>query len=395
MASGKPHRDFPLFPHATGRWTKKIRGKFAYFGKVADDPDGQKALALWLEQKDDLLAGRTPRVRAEGFTLRELLDRFVVSKRHLLDTREISAKHFAELYGTCRRIGDAFGLNRLVIDLASDDFERLRKSIAKQWGPTRLGNEVQRVRSVFKFGYDAGLIDRPVRFGPGFKKPTRKVMRQNRAKNGVRMFETDELRTIIATATQPMKAMILLGANCGFGNGDVANLPLNALDLQGGWVTFPRPKTGINRRIPLWPETTAALKDAVDARPRAKSSADAGLVFITVQGNRWEKAAISDPDPDTGKIRIMNNNSVTQQFSKLLRRLKLKRPGLAFYGLRHTFETVAGASKDQVATDAIMGHVDSSMAANYRERIDDDRLKAVVDYVRKWLFPVENKEHSK
>ncbi len=150
--SGKPHPDFPLFPHATGRWAKKVRGKFAFFGKVADDPKGEKALELWLEQKDDLLAGRTPRVKAEGFTLRELLDRFVVSKRHLLDTHEISAKHFAEMYATCRRIGDAFGLDRLVIDVASDDFDRLRQSIAKQWGPTRLGNEIQRVRSVFRFG---------------------------------------------------------------------------------------------------------------------------------------------------------------------------------------------------------------------------------------------------
>jgi integrase len=86
---------------------------------------------------------------------------------------------------------------------------------------------------------------------------------------------------------------------------------------------------------------------------------------------------------------------VTQQFTKLLRRLNLKRPGLAFYGLRHTFETVAGAGKDQVAVDAIMGHVDPTMAANNRERIDDDRLKAVVDYVHAWLFPVVKTKRSK
>ncbi len=52
----KPRPDFPLFPHATGRWAKKVRGKLRYFGKVADDPHGEKALDLWLAQKDALLA---------------------------------------------------------------------------------------------------------------------------------------------------------------------------------------------------------------------------------------------------------------------------------------------------------------------------------------------------
>ena len=65
--------------------------------------------------------------------------------------------------------------------------------------------------------------------------------------------------------------------------------------------------------------------------------------------------------------------------------LELKRPGLNFYALRHTFETIAGESMDQVAVNHIMGHVDNSMAAAYRERISDDRLRAVVEMVRGWL----------
>lgn len=50
------------------------------------------------------------------------------------------------------------------------------------------------------------------------------------------MFEAQELRRLIAAANVQLKAMILLGVNCGFGNADCGTLPLSALDLDGGFV---------------------------------------------------------------------------------------------------------------------------------------------------------------
>ena len=42
--------------------------------------------------------------------------------------------------------------------------------------------------------------------------------------------------------------------------------------------------------------------------------------------------------------------------------------------------------KDQPAADFVMGHEAPGMARLYREGISDERLKAVSDHVRKWLF---------
>ncbi len=69
---------------------------------------------------------------------------------------------------------------------------------------------------------------------------------------------------MIDAAEQPLKAMVLLGINCAFGNSDCGQLPHAALDLVGGWCTFPRPKTGIHRRCPLWPEIVQAVRRPSD-----------------------------------------------------------------------------------------------------------------------------------
>ena len=234
--------------------------------------------------------------------------------------------------------------------------------------------DITRVRGLFKFGYDEGLIDRPIRYGQSFARPSAKVLRKARAAAGKRMFEAHEIRAMIDAAGPQLKAMIHLGINCGFGNSDCGALPQEALDLHAGWVDFPRPKTGVPRRCPLWPETVTALREAIAGRPEPKDTADAGLVFITIHGRPWRKET--------------SDNPVTKETIKLLRRLGIQRKGVNFYALRHTFQTIADGARDPVATRYIMGHAPDSrdMASVYRERVDDARLQDVVDHVHEWLF---------
>jgi integrase len=340
-----------------------------YFGPW-DDPDG--ALAKYLEQKDALHSGRKPRPDVDALSVKDLANAFLRHKQALLDVGELSPRTWADYKAATDLLVEHLGKHRFIADLGPDDFAELRNKMAKRWGPVRVRDFVQRIRSVFKHGFDARLMDTPMRFGPGFARPNRKTMRLERAREGPRMFEANELRKILDAAGPPLKAMILLGVNCGFGNADCGTLPSSALDLERGWVSYHRPKTGIDRRCPLWPETVAALREAQARRPEPKDPADAGLVFITKYGQRWHKK--------------VEDNPISKEMRKLLDSLGIN-GNRNFYALRHTFETIGGEAKDQVAVDYLMGHARNDMASVYRERISDERLRAVTDHIRAWLWP--------
>jgi integrase len=197
-------------------------------------------------------------------------------------------------------------------------------------------------------------------------------MRLHRASQGAKLFAADEIRRMIDAASAQLRAMILLGINCGFGNADVGNLPIEAVDLAGASIDFPRPKTGIARRCTLWPETVEAIRDVLAVRKEPKDPDAASLIFITKRGASWAKDIADSP--------------VTKETRKLLDSLGIN-GHRNFYTLRHTFRTVADEARDQPAADHIMGHEVAHMSSVYRERISDERLRAVTEHVRAWLYP--------
>lgn len=392
-----PYPDFPLFAHNGQRWAKVIRGRRHYFGSVADG--WEAALALYDAQKGDLHAGRTPRPEPEGVTVDEAVNRFLRAKRLKVESGELMPRTWDGYKIICARIKAFFGGKRMVDDLRPEDFENLRAEFARTHGPQALKVDVTATRVVFRYAYDVGLIEQPVKFGPEFKPPSRKTLTKARHAKGPRLFTAAELRQMIGTAGGPLKAMILLGLNGGLGNNDVGLLPFSALDLEGGWIDYPRPKTGNERRIPLWPETISALKDAIEARPDPKHEADAELVFITARGLPWAKGReIKTVDEGkTKKERVAIDSPVSKETRRLLDGLGIKRPGATFYSLRHVFQTIGEESGDQVATRSIMGHAphSSDMSAVYRERIANERLQRVVNHVRNWLLTADRTPDEK
>lgn len=318
---------------------------------------------------------------ATTFPLGALAQKFLCSKKNDCDLGQLSPRTYADYCRAMTLFTGTFGKDRELTSLTPSDFEGLYHRLASQHGLLTLAREVTMIRTACK--YFADYCDAPqVRTGPKFRPPTQLAKRRERNRirqeHGARLFTPREIRSLLNNSNRFLKAMILLGVNGGLGNTDCASLPRSA--IQNGWIDFPRPKTAIHRHIPLWEETSRALHVATISRYQAKLAEDSKLVFVTKYGSRWVRAELKNENT------LVVRDSISGAFKTLLRALNLYRPGLSFYTLRHNFETIAGETGDQAAVDAIMGHVDGSMAETYRERISDERLQKVVGHVREWLF---------
>jgi len=154
---------------------------------------------------------------------------------------------------------------------------------------------------------------------------------------------------MVKAADAELKAMILMGINCGFGPKYCCTLSATA--VARGWHNYPRPKTEVERRCPLWPETLEAIK----------------AVGLPLNGRAWDRFIVD------------------REFKKVCKKANVECQG--FYTLRRTFETIATtADVPQAIIDAIMGHARNDMASVYRQKVFDDQLKKCTEHVRQWYL---------
>jgi integrase len=372
----KPYSDFPLTAHPNGQWCKKIKGRLHYFGPWAD-PDA--ALNLYLDQRDDLQAGRKPRQPDDNSpTFGYALDHFLSAKKLAEQAGEIGPRSYLDYERTCDQLAASLDRHRLLSDIDVADLQQLRADLGRgkrgERGPKTVMGDLTRARMVFLY-INEYLAEKPIHYRKALKSPSRKLLRAVENAHGPRMFDAEEIRDMLRAAPPQLKAMIYLGINCAFGNNDCGTLPLDKLDLAKGWHSYWRPKTHNPRRCPLWPETVTALKVALAVRPAPATNDLAGLVFLTREGACWSKEA--------------GDNAVSSEFRKLLKELGTYRKNVTtFYSLRRTFETIGATAGEQIAVDHIMGHIapTNDMAAVYRQKTFDGPLMKVANHVRDWLL---------
>ncbi len=393
----KPFASFPLTAHANGQWCKKIRGKVCFFG-VWDNP--QAARDRYLAVAADLHAGREPDTRTVSnseFTVKKLGNEFLAYQLQRVHSGQIGGRWFED----CRRVVVHFakqiGKQRSAASLSMKDFQKYRTELVQHGLTGRQGLGVHAltrtlavISAMFAWAVQGGSMDQLPRWGKVLQKPTaverRKSRQQHEITNGKRLFTLGQVQTLIKNADNPMlRAAILLGVNGGFGNTDCSQLPRIAVDLKQGVVDFDRPKTAVRRTVPLWPETTMALQEILDEpRPKPFDDGAASLVFLTETGRPLVRNRLNTSVD--GTIKVSYADRLRAWFDVLLIEHELKRPGIGFYTLRHTFRTWADEAHDQHAIYRIMGHALPGMSDTYVQEIGMDRLGDVTEHVRRKIF---------
>ena len=323
---------------------------------------------------------------------------FLGWQKDKLDSGEIGARWFEDSREIVSEFATAVVKERLATDLRPEDFQRYRLKLAKRLGVHALTRHVTCIRSLFRYAYDVDLINDAVKLGKGFANPTaaqkRKAKQKAELENGKKLFTREELVAILDACGPELHGPVLLGINGGFGNTDCATLPRSAVDLDAALIAYARPKTGVRRVVPLWPQTVEALRQAIASdRPNAGDKETAALMFLTPTGRPLVRQTVSN-DEERGRVRAANTDELSGRFAALLKSLGIHRPGKGFYTLRHTFRTWADETNDQHAIHLVMGHAIPGMSGIYVEEIGVERLRKVVNHVRSKLWPKGTAEQA-
>jgi len=351
---------FPLTLHKTGQYCKKIKGKLYYFGT-----NKKAALNRYLEQAAYLHAGKQPRPKSNGqsLSIKTLCNLYLDHQESRAAIGEIKLRHLYDQTSLLRDFVRFVCPNRTVSDISTVDLQNYRKKLIKAGkSPNTINNRIAAVKAMYNWAMDNEIIDHSPRLKAVKKITPKKEERPT--------FTEHQIRDLLETANIQMKAMIWLGLNCGFGCTDCAELKWKDLDLKNSRVRFPRGKTGVERNLPLWPETILALKEIPNIGE---------LVFYTRRGNPWVRATFSEREKrENGNEKYSKDDAVTKEFSKLMKKANIKMErGVGFYTLRRTAATLTARSGDPFAVQQLLGHADLKMATIYVQDVSEQTDRAI------------------
>jgi integrase len=267
-----------------------------------------------------------------------------------------------------------FGAETPVLNIPVGKWQEYRNYLATTYDVHTVARHIGAIRSLSKWAVQNEYVDRPFRFGTEFNLPSQKALRAAKTEAGDRTYTPAQVEKVLASESKVLRAMFLLSLNGGVGNTDLSELKDG--NIKADRIEFSRSKTGVARVIPLWPETSDAIKESRDVRPNAKTPEFDDRIFLTETGLPY----VRDNLDGEGNL-TSTTDKIATLFWKEMKTLSVPR---TFYDGRRTFQTIGDEVGPPHVVRFIMGHATrgDDMSSRYRQSIPHSQLLAVVMHVR-------------
>ncbi len=348
MGKAKAKQKLPLFFHkGGGQWCKKINGKHYYFGT-----EYEAALDRYLNERDGLKAGRKREQKSEAATVVELANLYGDWCKRRVASKDLTQRSLDESTKTIKRLIAIRGKDAQPATWSPLDYAEIKEAFfapvirtvpvrggikgpaVERRSPTTVDGDIRRIKAFLKWSHESELMPEP-RFGKSFAQSSTKQQRLAKIESGKRDLTPDAIKAILEKCSAKLKPLVLLGINGAFGASDLSDVTLS--DYNGEWIEYARQKTGVERKVWLWPETRAAIDVYLKKRRTPYSESIEQVLFLTGHRQQWMRG---------------EHDAIGKAFQKAREAAELDRG--SFYDLRRTFQTVAeGCLQFQIKTQSI------------------------------------------
>lgn len=361
-----------LWPGRDG-WYKTIDGRKRYIAKPMSLERVLQILPARLAEIKGQIVERPTRLSVGDTTIENLIEMFLAHlwQRHTTGApRKLARRTYDDYGNTLSRFAQVVGPDSMAMAVDTDWFSKFARTINRK-AVTSRRRDIIYLTAFFNWAgpgrHSLNFYKQPVNFGPDLVKPEESAIRESLAASSKLYTPEQFFDAMMAVRGCPLLyAAGLLGLNCAFYASDVTAIEEADFDLETSQHTFPRPKTKIERKCYLMPETVHAIRLYLASRPQRV--AGVGRMFVRDDGGAFNVRR------DNGPTGASFGDTVGAYWREIT--------GLPFSGLRTTFATIADGLEDQRAVDLIMGHAAKSIRAkHYVKHFSLDRLRAVVESV--------------
>ncbi len=274
-------------------------------------------------------------------------------------------------------------------DVAKNDEEVLEgfhahlldKVASKTWAGTTASDCMASVKSLVRWLW----VKKAIANLPRTLDPKCKDLLISKSNSKIEVFTKDEIKALLAKASDRTTLYILLMLNCGMTQKDISDLLLTEIDWEEGRVVRKRSKTADCENVPtvnykLWEETFRLLQQerAADCKDRALLKAN-GSPILTEQIN--------------GDGKYQKTDNVKSTFDRLRKVTKIGKP---LKSLKKTSASLLRNNKEFSGLESLfLGHAPRGMADKHYTKVPQELLDQAVTWLGQEYGLIERPEAAK